>query len=45
MNKFVGSIEDDFDTQRTLEIMVDAIKSMSSFADLRDMVSIVGFRY
>ena len=45
LNKFIKCIEDDFDTSRALEIMIDTAKSDKSFMALRDMVNIFGLRY
>ena len=45
LNKFIKCIEDDFDTPKALEIMIDTAKSDKSFAALRQMVNIFGLRY
>src|SRR5918911_432941 len=45
LTKFIKCIEDDFDTPRALQIMIDIAKSDESFMALRDMVNIFGLRY
>ena len=45
LGKFIKCIEDDFDTPRALEIMINAAKSDKSIAALKDMVNIFGLRY
>ena len=45
LNRFIKCIEDDFDTPRALQIMIDIAKSDKSFMALRDMVNIFGLRY
>jgi cysteinyl-tRNA synthetase len=43
--KFIRYIEDDFDTPRALNLLIDTARSQDKVKDLKNMVNIFGLRY
>jgi cysteinyl-tRNA synthetase len=45
LSKFIRYIEDDFDTPRALDLLIETARSKDKVKDLKNMVNIFGLQY